>query len=108
MFDNSGLRPSTKHPAAALRFILRVDGTPSDTRSEPVAADARPGEDGKHNAKLKLIAQGLTTKAIARQLDISVKTADTHRAQLMERLEIHDIAGLVRYAIRTGLVEEDA
>jgi tetratricopeptide (TPR) repeat protein len=40
----------------ALRFVLRVDGTLSDTRSEPVAADARPGKDGKHNAKLKLIA----------------------------------------------------
>jgi hypothetical protein len=65
VFDNSGLRPSTKHPAAALRFILRVDGTPSDTRSEPVAADARPGEDGKHNAKLKLIAGLLMMRRLA-------------------------------------------
>jgi DNA-binding NarL/FixJ family response regulator len=56
---------------------------------------------------LKLIAEGLTTKAIARRLDISAKTADTHRVQLMERLDIHDIAGLVRYAIRTGLVDQD-
>jgi DNA-binding NarL/FixJ family response regulator len=55
---------------------------------------------------LKLIAEGLTTKAIARRLDISGKTADTHRVQLMERLGIHDIAGLVRYAIRTGLVDQ--
>jgi DNA-binding NarL/FixJ family response regulator len=57
---------------------------------------------------LKLIASGLTTKAIARRLDISAKTADTHRVQLMERLGIHDIAGLVRYAIRVGLVDQDA
>jgi DNA-binding NarL/FixJ family response regulator len=56
---------------------------------------------------LKLIAEGLTTKAIARRLDISAKTADTHRVQLMERLGIHDIAGLVRYAIRTGLIDQD-
>jgi DNA-binding NarL/FixJ family response regulator len=56
---------------------------------------------------LKLIAEGLTTKAIAHRLDISAKTADTHRVQLMERLGIHDIAGLVRYAIRTGLVDQD-
>ena len=56
---------------------------------------------------LKLIAEGQTTKAIARRLDISVKTADTHRVQLMERLGIHDIAGLVRYAIRVGLVTAD-
>jgi DNA-binding NarL/FixJ family response regulator len=56
---------------------------------------------------LKLIAEGLTTKAIARRLDISPKTADTHRTQLMERLGIHDIAGLVRYAIKVGLVQTD-
>lgn len=57
---------------------------------------------------LKLIAEGNTTKAIARKLDISAKTADTHRVQLMERLGIHDIAGLVRYAVRVGLVDADA
>jgi hypothetical protein len=49
----------------ALRFILRVDGTLSDTRSEPVAADARPGKDGKHNAKLKLIAGLLMMRRLA-------------------------------------------
>jgi DNA-binding NarL/FixJ family response regulator len=56
---------------------------------------------------LKLIAAGLTTKAIAHRLDISAKTADTHRVQLMERLGIRDIAGLVRFAIRTGLIDQD-
>ena len=56
---------------------------------------------------LKLIAEGLTTKAIARRLNLSVKTADTHRTQLMERLDLHDIASLVRYAIRVGLVTPD-
>ena len=40
----------------ALRFVLRVEGRLSDTRTEPIAADARPGKDGKNNAKLKLIA----------------------------------------------------
>ena len=53
---------------------------------------------------LRLIAEGRTTKQIAQVLEISVKTVETHRAQLMERLGIHDVAGLVRYAIRTGLV----
>jgi len=56
---------------------------------------------------LKLIAEGYTTKEIARRLDISVKTVETHRAQIMERLNIHDIAGLVRYALRVGLVKLD-
>jgi DNA-binding NarL/FixJ family response regulator len=54
---------------------------------------------------LRLIAEGLTTKQIAQVLEISVKTVETHRAQLMERLDIHDVAGLVRYAIIVGLIE---
>jgi len=56
---------------------------------------------------LQLIAEGHTTKQIAQILSVSEKTAMTHRAQLMERLDIHDIAGLVRYAIRIGLVSSD-
>ena len=54
---------------------------------------------------LRLIAEGNTTKQIAQQLEISVKTVETHRAQLMERLGIREVAGLVRYAITVGLVE---
>ena len=54
---------------------------------------------------LRLIAEGRTTKQIAQELEISVKTVETHRAQLMERLGIHDVAGLVRYAIIVGLIE---
>jgi DNA-binding NarL/FixJ family response regulator len=53
---------------------------------------------------LRLIAERHTTKDIARQLNISVKTVESHRAQLMERLNIHDVAGLVRYAIKMGVV----
>lgn len=54
---------------------------------------------------LQLIAEGNTTKQIAQALEISVKTVETHRSQLMERLGIHDVAGLVRYAIIVGLIE---
>jgi DNA-binding NarL/FixJ family response regulator len=53
---------------------------------------------------LTLIAQGNTMKDIARSLKISVKTVESHRAQLMDRLDIHELAGLVRFAIRMGLV----
>jgi len=53
---------------------------------------------------LQAIAEGQTTQQMARQLNISVKTVEAHRAQLMDRLGIHDIAGLVRYAIKTGLI----
>ena len=53
---------------------------------------------------LKRIAEGRSTKEIAFDLNLSVKTVETHRAQIMERLGIRDVAGLVRYAMRTGLV----
>jgi DNA-binding NarL/FixJ family response regulator len=56
---------------------------------------------------LEMIARGKSTKDIARTLSISAKTVETHRAQLMERLQIYDVAGLVRYAIRVGLVQVD-
>jgi DNA-binding NarL/FixJ family response regulator len=55
---------------------------------------------------LQLIAEGYTTKGIASRLKVSVKTVETHRAQLMERLAIRDVAGLVRFALRRGLVED--
>jgi len=53
---------------------------------------------------LRLVAAGKSTKEIAFVLKLSVKTVETHRAQIMERLGIRDVAGLVRYALRTGLV----
>lgn len=54
---------------------------------------------------LQMIAEGVNTKEIASTLDISVKTVEAHRLQLMARLDIHDVPGLVRYAIRNGIVE---
>jgi two-component system response regulator NreC len=54
---------------------------------------------------LQLVAEGKTTKEIASLLGISVKTAESHRSNLMDKLNIHDTAGLVRYAIRIGLIE---
>ncbi len=54
---------------------------------------------------LQLVGEGHSTKKIAALLGISVKTADTHRTKLMEKLDIHQTAGLVRYAIRNGLLE---
>lgn len=52
---------------------------------------------------LKLIAEGRSNREIASMLDLSIKTVETHRTQLMERLDIHDVAGLVRFAIKSGL-----
>ena len=56
---------------------------------------------------LQLIAEGKSTQGIALALGISAKTVETHRSQLMERLDIHDVAGLVRYAIRSGVATLD-
>ena len=57
---------------------------------------------------LQLIAEGKNTKEIADILQVSVKTIEAHRLQLMQRLEIHDVPGLVRLAIRSGLVSAEA
>ena len=62
---------------------------------------------GRQREILQLIAEGSSTKDIARKLNLSVKTVETHRAQLMERLDIHEVAGLVRFAIRHGLVNTE-
>lgn len=53
---------------------------------------------------LQLVAEGKTTKEIASKLGLSVKTAETHRTKIMRKLDIHETAGLVRYAIRKRLV----
>lgn len=54
---------------------------------------------------LTLIAEGNSTREIAQRLQISVKTVESHRAQVMDRLNIHEVAGLVRFAIRLGLIK---
>jgi DNA-binding NarL/FixJ family response regulator len=53
---------------------------------------------------LRLVAEGYRTREIASRLELSVKTIESHRGEIMKRLEIHDVVGLVRYAMRVGLV----
>ena len=81
-----------------------IDDYVSRTRSE-----ARPPGPltPRQLQVLRGIAAGKTTKAIARTLGISAKTVETHRSLLMERLSIRDVAGLVRYALRRGIVSPD-
>ena len=101
----------------AVRAVARGETYLSPPVSKQVIADYVQrvgGEAGsferltpRQREVLQLIAEGHTTQGIAHQLGISVKTIETHRAQLMERLDIHDIAGLVRYAIRVGLASAE-
>jgi DNA-binding NarL/FixJ family response regulator len=56
---------------------------------------------------LQLLAEGKTTKEIAHLLGVSGKTIETHRAQIMDRLDIRDVPGLVKYAIRIGLITSE-
>lgn len=79
-----------------------------------VAAIARPGDVSpagvsslteREREVLQLIAEGLSSKEIAAMLGVSLKTVDSHRSNLMEKLDIHKMSGLVRFAIRSGLIE---
>lgn len=98
----------------ALRAIAKGETYLSPAVSKHVVADyvRRVGSESssleqltpRQREILQLLVEGRTMKEIAKLLYISVKTVETHRAQLMERLGIHDVAGLVRYAIRVGLV----
>ena len=68
--------------------------------------DDQPSEhlSPRQREVLQLIAEGLSTKDIARRLDLSVKTVETHRTGLMRQLDVHEVTGLVRHALRLGLV----
>ena len=63
-----------------------------------------PGLTSREREVLQLVAEGLSSKEIAKTLHLSVRTVDTHRGSIMEKLDIHNVPGLVRYAIRTGLL----
>ena len=81
-----------------------IDGYLQRARSEPSLSDRLTP---RQREVLRLIAKGHTTKEVATLLNVSKKTVGTHRMQLMKRLGIHNVAGLVRYAVRTGLISTE-
>jgi len=98
---------------AAIRTVARGETYLASRIAGYVVEDVRgkaatPGElerlTSRQREILQLIAEGRSTKQIAERLGIGVRTVETHRAELMERLDIHDVAGLVRLAITAGLV----
>jgi DNA-binding NarL/FixJ family response regulator len=101
----------------AIKAVLRGESYLSPAVSKGVLNDyvqRLRGDDQPQEALtqrqrevLQLVAEGQSNKDIARRLDLSVKTVDSHRSQLMKQLDIHEVAGLVRYALRVGLVSSD-
>jgi DNA-binding NarL/FixJ family response regulator len=75
--------------------------------NRPAGADASPIDalTARQREILQMVAEGKSTKEIAFVLDVSIKTVETHRAALMDRLGIRDVAGLVVYAIRHGVID---
>jgi DNA-binding NarL/FixJ family response regulator len=98
----------------ALRTVIRGESwlSPAVSRQVVEGYVQRVGGDAggadvltvRQREVLRHVAGGKSTKEIAFMLNVSVKTVETHRAQIMERLGIRDVAGLVRYALRTGLI----
>jgi DNA-binding NarL/FixJ family response regulator len=79
------------------RAVMEAFRNKSDRPSDPLTARERQ--------VLQLIAEGKSTKDTASVLGISVKTAESHRMRLMQKLDIHETASLVRYAVRRGLIQ---
>lgn len=85
-----------------LHGFLRTGQAPADAGTALDVLTSRQREI------LQLLAEGQSTRDIAARLKISIKTVESHRSQLMDRLDIHDVPGLVRFAIRVGLVSADS
>lgn len=103
----------------ALRTICRGETylTPAISRSVVAALTRKPDPStqlaplemltNRQQQVLRLVAEGSSTKQVAGKLGLSVKTVEAHRGAIMSRLGIHDLAGLVRFAIRAGLIAHD-
>ena len=76
-------------------------------RGQPIAGSGMEALTPRQREILQLIAEGHSTREIADRLAISIKTVETHRAQIMERLSIRDVAGLTRFALRAGLIDPE-
>ena len=81
-------------------------GAAASAAAQP-AAQAQPSAFDRLTPRerevLQLMAEGFATKEVAHRLHVSVKTVETHRRQLMEKLDLHSVAELTKYAIREGL-----
>lgn len=83
---------------------MMMDGLRGDKPRE-ARSDARGRLTGRQREIVQLLAEGKTSKEVAVALNISVKTAETHRANIMRRLELHSVSELVRYAVKNQIIE---
>ncbi len=104
-----------------LEFVIKAvaegktylpDGAPSDRSQIPAAQQtksrATPADlTARQREVLRMIAEGYSTRGIGTVLKISVKTVESHKGRIMDRLNIYDMAGLVRYAVKHGFVDLD-
>jgi DNA-binding NarL/FixJ family response regulator len=98
---------------AAIRAVARGDAffSPEVARVLLQESSAPPepadGLTAREREVLRLVAEGKSSPEIAKLLDLSIKTVEGHRGRIMSKLGVHNVAGLVRFAIRTGLVRAD-
>jgi len=90
---NGGVYLSPSVSGAMVHAYVEKTGFPYDPLSN------------RERQVLQLVAEGKTTKEVAVILGVAVKTAESHRTRLMEKLDIHSVAGLVRYAVRHGVIQ---
>jgi DNA-binding NarL/FixJ family response regulator len=93
----------------AVRSVMATGSYFSPAIAQRLLQPSEPSVDDELTHRqveiLKLIAQGRASKEIAYELGLSPKTVDVHRARIMERLQLNDIASLTRYAVRKGLIK---
>lgn len=97
---------------AAVKAVAAGEAFFSPAVARVLLDQARPSRAGdelsdREREVLRLVADGRSSRAIADELGLSAKTVEGHRSRIMSKLRIHDVAGLVRYALRSGLVSED-
>jgi DNA-binding NarL/FixJ family response regulator len=101
---------------AAIRAVAAGEAFLSPAVTRILVRDAQGGDSegsavgpltGREREILQLVGEGKSSPDIARLLHLSVKTVEGHRSRIMAKLDIHDVAGLVRYAIRMGIVSSD-
>ena len=102
--DSSEVQAAIRAVLAGNTYVSPTAGRPSEPRRSGAGLGGFSSLSPRQREVLRLIAQGASTREIAEQLERSVKTIETHRAQVMKRLEVDSVADLVKAAIRAGLV----